>query len=270
MENKRHASRFFATVTAWLITVLAGGEALAAEEVPAPGAEGPAPLWRSDFSAAVAQARTAGAERPLVLLFSGAKCSWCQVLKQDSRDNQDLRAALGEVVPIEIDVTHRPDLVAMFAVQGLPTLALINRKLELVRVLRGYQPPGELATAVRVLVLHGDNEGQKPVALTAAADLAALAKDPDGVAKLAALLGVGAPESRAQVRQLLAGMPAASAALWPLLTHERLTVRVDAAAALAQTLAGPVAYDPFAAPSERAAQATAWRAQIPAHPEVVP
>lgn len=227
-----------------------------------PGAEDggtPSP-WREDLAGAIASAKG----RPLAILLSIPGCGWCVRMLDESARNAEVQQALTEVVGLHLDAQQHPDIPARLGIDGFPALVLVNRRGQFVRLLRGYLPPADLATALRTLVAHGDADGQQAFELAAPPDPDALAKGPDAVAKLTALLGSGDATVRRRVRECLARMPAAREALWRSLEDARLGVRVDAAAVLAEQTGVEVGYDPFATTAERARLLAAWRAKAPA------
>lgn len=220
----------------------------------APAADSP---WKPDLGVALAQA----GDRPMALLFSIDGCEACNRLKADSAGDPEVRRALEQVVAVEVRAERHPALVNQLGVLGFPALALVNRRRELVRLVQGYMPPRELATALRVLALHGDNEGAASLNLRPSADVAAILAGAEPVPQLVLLLGEGEPAQRVAAREALAGRADALPALWAALDHPRPGVRIDAAAALAQSLGGPGGFDPFAAAEERMRQIAAWKAR---------
>lgn len=214
-----------------------------------------APAWRSDFDVAVQES----AGKPLAILVSNKGCVWCHRMLAESDQSPEVRQALKQMVGVVMQAEEHPAVIARLGIEAYPTLVLVNRKQELVRIVSGYQPAADLATALRVLALHGDQDGQRPADLRGAVDVAALAKGDQPVEKLVALLGVGEPEQRTRVREQLATMPAAKAALWQALADPHLGVRIDAAAVLARLVGDPPGYDAFASAAERAAAIAAWR-----------
>lgn len=214
--------------------------------------------WSTDLDQAVAAAETAG--KPLVLFFTSQTCPPCQRMHAELEDDSTARRALRDVVPVLLDVQEHPVLAHRLRGTTTPTVVLLNRQRRIVRRLVGYQNPQDFTTALRVLVLHGDEQSAGDTVSLQAPDLARLAAAADGSAQLAELLGEGGPAQRQAVRQLLSLRSDAAAELWPLLTAKPLGVRVDAAAVLARLL-GSSTYDPFAAPDDWAAAAAAWRRQ---------
>ncbi len=215
-----------------VLLVLAGG-------VAAPAVEDPP--WRQDLAQALSDAH----ERPLALLFSTEDCVWCKRMIAESSASAAVRQALTQVVGVIVNAEEHPALVAQLGIESYPSLVLVNRKRELVRALAGYLPEADLATALKVLALHGDQDGLRPANLGGTQDIAAIRAGDHAVERLIALLGSGPVQQRGEVRAALGAMPQARTALWAALDHERLGVRVDAAAALARQVGEPPGYDPL-------------------------
>ena len=213
--------------------------------------------WREDLQTALNEAEG----KPLALLFSTESCVWCKRMVEESSASASVRQALTQVAGILVHAEQERALVAQLGIQGYPALVLVNRKRELVRVVSGYLPESDLVTTLKVLALHGDQDGQGKIDLTRTQDIDAIRRAPDAVARLIALLGTGAQEQRAQVREVLGQLPQAREALWRALDDQRLGVRVDAAAALARQVGAPPGYDPLTTGTDRATAIAAWRAQ---------
>ena len=213
--------------------------------------------WREDLRTALAEAEG----QPLALLFSTESCVWCKRMVEESSASAAVRQALTQVAGILVHAEQESALVAQLGIQSYPTLVLVNRKRELVRIVPGYLPETDLVTTLKVLALHGDQDGKGRVELGSSVDIDALRRGDDAVTKLTALLGSGSQEQRTQVREALAQMPKARDALWRALDDERLGVRVDAAAALARQIGAPTQYDPLTSGAERTTAIAAWRAQ---------
>jgi thioredoxin-related protein len=213
--------------------------------------------WHTDLDAALREA----ADRPLALLFSTEQCVWCKRMVEESSASAAVRQVLTQVVGVLVHAQERPALVAQLGIQGYPTLVLVNRKRELVRIVPGYLPETDLVTTLKVLALRGDQDGQGRIELDERPDIEAIRRSEGAVEHLVALLGTGTQEQRRHVREALAGMPQAREALWRALDNQRLGVRVDASAALARQVGAPRSYDPLSVGEERTAAIAAWKAQ---------
>jgi protein disulfide-isomerase len=121
----------------------------AASLVSSPASEG----WQTDFNAALAQA---GNAHKLVLLdFTGSDwCGWCIKLSKDIFSRTEFKDfAAKNLVLVEVDFPARkalPDalkaqndaLAAKFAVEGFPTLVLVDSAGKEVARHVGYLPGG--------------------------------------------------------------------------------------------------------------------------------
>lgn len=222
------------------------------------------PAWRSDDTLL----KDPGGQ-PLALLFTTETCTWCHRMIEESDASPAVRQALVAVPGVIVDADQHRGLVARLQIEAYPSLVLINRQGRIVKVVRGYLAENDLVTVLRVHALHGD-EVDGDAFTIAPPDLAALARAPDGAAKLVALLGTGDPEQRQALRTRLATMPAARETLWTALADPLLAVRVDAAAVLAAQVAAVGDYDPFAPLAARSASAAAWRERTKHQGEVLP
>jgi thioredoxin-related protein len=216
------------------------------------GAEQP---WRDDVDVAISES----ANRPIALLFSTEDCVYCHRMLDESADSQEVRQALNTVTGIHVQAEKARAMTNHFGIRSFPSLVLINRKGQFVRAVSGYLSSEDLATALRILALHGDSDGQRPAGLRSAGDIAAILAGENPIEKLVGLLGDGNTEERRELRDELAKIPAARPALWSALESERLGVRVDAAAVLARDFANPANYDPFAGAAEQQEKIAAWK-----------
>ena len=209
--------------------------------------------WSTDLEAAL------GGKKPVVILVGSATCHWCTVLKQDAVDDDGLRQALTQTTTVALDGPTDQAFCARFGIEAFPTLLLVNRRHEVVRILRGYLPPIDLAAAIRVLVLRGDEPNPQARRLDKPPATEELLNAPDPAAALAAVLDATSPAERQRICGDLAKIASAHPVLWMLLEHPRPSVRLDAAAALGEALGHVGDFDPLAPAAERNAQIAAWR-----------
>lgn len=214
--------------------------------------EGP---WTSDLAAGIARAQDQ--ERPVAILFSIPGCVWCQRMIEESVSEPAVARALSGYVALHLDAEQHPGLTARLEVRSFPTLVLANRSLAITQVLPGYLSPNDVATALTVHDLHGDEQQGK--ALAADVDVEAIAAGTDPVAGLIALLGQGSVEQRSAVRAHLGRLSEAEVALWRALDDDAYGVRVDAAAALAELVGASTSYDPLTLGDERKRGIAVWR-----------
>ena len=209
--------------------------------------------WSTDLDTALA------GKKPVVILVGSATCHWCEVLKQDAVDDDGLRQALTQTTTVALDGPSDQAFCARFGIEAFPTLLLVNRRHEVVRILRGYLPPTDLAAAIRVLVLRGDEPNPQARRLDKPPATDELLQAPDPAAAIAAVLDATSPAERQRICGDLAKIATAQSILWTLLDHPRPTVRLDAAAALGEALGQVGDFDPLAPAAERTAQIAAWR-----------
>lgn len=98
-------------------------------------------LWRSDFAAAQREAKQTG--KPMLLDFSAKWCGPCQDMRRTTWSSAKVANALGDYVPVQIDVDAHPDLAQQFNAQGIPHLVLLDSSGNLVKWTEGEMPPDE-------------------------------------------------------------------------------------------------------------------------------
>lgn len=129
-----------------------------------PGAGEPGHIaWRSDFPAAVEEAKAAG--KPALVFFTADWCGPCQVLKADVLWKPDVAAAIEQrSVPIKVDLTSPGEtenrLAQRFGVRGIPTLILLGPDGEPLRRAVGGITPAQLTGQW----LHARNASASPAA----------------------------------------------------------------------------------------------------------
>jgi thioredoxin-like negative regulator of GroEL len=79
--------------------------------------------WRTDFAAASAEAKQSG--KPLFAYFTASWCGPCQSLKHTTWADADVAAALGQYVPVKIDIDEHPDLAEQYRIQAVPTFVVV-------------------------------------------------------------------------------------------------------------------------------------------------
>lgn len=209
--------------------------------------------WSTDLNVALTW------KQPIVVLVGSRTCHWCEVMKQDAIDDDGLRQALVQTATVALDGPSDPAFCARFGIEAFPSLLLVNRRHEVVRILRGYLPAADLAAAVRVLVLRGDEPNSQARRLDKPPATEELLVAADPALAIATALDAASPQDRQRICEDLAKTASARALLWTLLEHPRPTVRLDAAAALSEALGVTGNFDPLAPAVERTAQIAAWR-----------
>jgi thiol:disulfide interchange protein len=93
----------------------------------AAGVQAPAdPIaWRTDLDTALAESRRTG--QPVLADFNASWCPPCIAMKHDVwPDPKVARAVMASYIPLSIDVDRQASLVDRFAVDGIPTVVVIN------------------------------------------------------------------------------------------------------------------------------------------------
>jgi YHS domain-containing protein/thiol-disulfide isomerase/thioredoxin len=92
---------------------------------PSRGDDGRAIPWRPEFERAMAEARAAG--RPLWVQFTGPWCGYCRRMEHEVFTRPEVAGlARARFVPVLVQADDREDLVARFAVAGLPATIVLS------------------------------------------------------------------------------------------------------------------------------------------------
>ncbi len=97
--------------------------------------------WREDFAAAKVEAE--GTKKPVLAYFTATWCPPCQKLKSTTWADKDVAGALGEYVPVRVDIDAHQDMAAKFAVSGIPHFVVLDAGGNVVKSATGYMAPGE-------------------------------------------------------------------------------------------------------------------------------
>jgi thiol:disulfide interchange protein len=95
--------------------------------------------WQTDFKAAQVESQTTG--KPMLLDFSAEWCGPCQEMRRTTWSDTHVAAALGNYIPVQIDIDHNSQLAAQFEVRGIPHLVVLNPKGETVKMTEGLLGP---------------------------------------------------------------------------------------------------------------------------------
>jgi thiol:disulfide interchange protein len=105
------------------------------------GAEAPpsAIVWRTDFDAALAEARVTN--KRVLVDFSADWCPPCVAMKHDVWPHHQVAAAVnGGYVPLLVDADRDTVLAARFRVSAIPTVLMLDAGGNLVKRNDGYLP----------------------------------------------------------------------------------------------------------------------------------
>ena len=93
--------------------------------------------WGTDFSAA--QAESTRTHKPVLAYFTATWCGPCQEMKRTTWSDPKVAAALGDYVPVKIDIDEHPEIAGKFSFDGIPAFAVLDTKGQPVKQNMGYQ-----------------------------------------------------------------------------------------------------------------------------------
>ena len=226
------------------------------------------PLWLHDLDAALPLAGSR--YQPVFALFTSPDCIWCERLKATVLNQPEVLALLSHFVPVEIDVTRRPQTAAEYQVEGVPAVLILSAD--------GRPRGGFTGFADKARLMDVLKEALNPL-LAARPDAAfndVLSKlDAGGVPverwpDIARWMS--APEKRKELRErVLRLSPFPRSTVVDLLSHGELAVRLGALEVLEELAGDTFGFDPWHDAETAAANdaaLTAWRgwAGRPAEP----
>lgn len=225
--------------------------------------------------------RSVATERVLAIYFTADWCGWCRKMEASTFTDAGVVAAAERMSWSKVDIDERPDVAAIFGIQGVPALVFLNTRGEFLGGQSGYLAPSPMKELIEG---HAD-KASAPGALREGAEsllkahsaLADAATDEEFAAAVASTVELlakpassGPPRKRERLTQsLVATGPRAWRPLVELLRSERLAVRAAAWEALRASApnGNNPSFDPFAEPEPREQQAAAWTAWLEAQPE---
>jgi thioredoxin-like negative regulator of GroEL len=116
----------------WACFLTVGGALL----VPA-GARAQEVKWRSDYNAALKEAKETG--RPLVLDFYRVPCMWCDRLDATTyRDPAVVKMMNEQFIPVKIDGDREARLTEVLQIASYPTVVLADAERKILGTMEGY------------------------------------------------------------------------------------------------------------------------------------
>ncbi len=98
--------------------------------------------WRFDLSAAQSESRQTG--KAVFAYFTADWCAPCQSLKPTTWSDKDVESALGQFVPVKIDIDAHRDLATRYGVQSIPMFAILDDGGNIRAHIEGARGPREL------------------------------------------------------------------------------------------------------------------------------
>lgn len=132
MRNRKVVRNLFILVLAMIAVSIAATWAAPRQIIP----------WRSDYAAAVAEARAGG--KLAVLYFTADWCEPCRRMKRTTWADPAVRDALAGFVPIRIDIDAMPAVAEEFGVKSVPRLIILDDAGEPLSIRSGYGRSGDI------------------------------------------------------------------------------------------------------------------------------
>lgn len=76
-------------------------------------------------------------DMPILLVFVGDSCVYCEKLKQDLKDNENLKKTLDNYIICFIDIDTHRDLMKEYRVKTIPDSRILKNNIEVTRMV-GY------------------------------------------------------------------------------------------------------------------------------------
>lgn len=88
--------------------------------------------WRSDFDAALAEARRTG--RPVLVDFTASWCPPCIAMKHEVWPDPEVERAVADgYVPVAVDIDRNTAVADRFGVDAIPTVFVVDASGQIVR-----------------------------------------------------------------------------------------------------------------------------------------
>lgn len=104
------------------------------------GAEKPKPAvsWSKDLS--TAHAAMVKSQRPLMMYFTTAGCSYCKKMKAETFKDQDVAKEVQlRYIAVQVDAKQYPKLAKQLKLRFYPTTAIVQPSGKVVEVVHGYK-----------------------------------------------------------------------------------------------------------------------------------
>ena len=197
--------------------------------------------------------------------FSAPWCGWCRKMETTTFTDRSVIALRNKFMWVKIDVDKEQEIAAIFAVQGVPHIVLLDSAGRVIGTTQGYMSSSRMSKFLRDSMKKA--AGAPAAATSELIEKLKLGVIPSGSTAVppalkAAIERLAQPQ-RAQRDTLLASIRALGPSVWAplceLLGEQRLAVRAAAADALSDATGHTLPFDPFAKVTVRGKQIAAWK-----------
>jgi len=82
--------------------------------------------------------------RNIILIFDQESCSWCEIFKKNTLENDDVIEKLNSnYITTIVDINKNPEIASKYSVYGTPTVVILNSEANEIYRNEGYLPPDE-------------------------------------------------------------------------------------------------------------------------------
>ncbi len=119
-------------------------------------------LWAKDPKSAYKMAQATG--QPMLLVFSGKRCSWCRKLERETlADSKVVDLVNGKFIPLHIDVDEHPEISEALEVEGLPTTVVLTPDGEVLASASGFQPASKYQKTLKTALAKQEATGGREI-----------------------------------------------------------------------------------------------------------
>ncbi len=88
--------------------------------------------------------------KSIVLVFDQKSCSWCEVFKRNTLENQDIIYQLNsKFITVIVDINKNPEVASKYSVYGTPTIIFLDSNANEIKREAGYIPPDEFLEIIK-------------------------------------------------------------------------------------------------------------------------